>query len=102
MRSELRFTSRPISEPTASRPRLQGLHDFIVFGKSSRFMFGIDEVTVSHHVKYSLLAHDQLGGDRQFFGQCGCQTGSLGLVVSLTAIGDRNTHVLNLSGLLLF
>lgn len=63
-----------------------------MFGESSRVVFGENSLTIHHDVEYTASAFNQFDGVTGLLFDRGRQTGGLGAVVSLTAIGDRNVH----------
>jgi len=63
-----------------------------VFGKPIDVVFAEDHLPVDDDIEYSTGALDQSGLDLAVILDCGGQTGRLGFVVSLHAVGDRNLH----------
>ena len=49
------------------------------------------------HVESAAAAFDEASGHAESVGQFGCQTDSLGFVVSLYAVGYRDIHVFRVS-----
>ncbi len=80
----------PARSPVQARPQCR--KDFLVFGKPAGGMLGEDDVTVHFHVEYAAAPLDQHRIDAQFTSNCVRQTDGFGTVVSLYAVGDRNTH----------
>ena len=63
-------------------------------GKLPGFVLAVKELAVSLDVKNAASALDELSGDTGGVVNRGCQTGSVGFVVSLDAIGNGNAHKL--------
>ena len=59
-----------------------------MFGESVHFVFTEDHRSVDDDVKDAATAFDESGVDTTVILDCGGQTGRLGLVVSLHAVGD--------------
>ena len=70
----------------------QPVQDLVVLGKAPRLVFAVDQVSVGFDVENTALALDELGLDSEFVLDRFRQTGGLGQVVSLHAIGDRHVH----------
>jgi hypothetical protein len=64
-----------------------------VLGEAAGFFLAVDEAAVGDDVEDSAAAFDELGGDACFGFDCIRQTGGLGEVVSLYAVGDGNLHI---------
>jgi hypothetical protein len=74
-------------------PRSQRLDDFVVMRKTSGGVLRKYQLAVHRYVENAAVAAGQLGVDANFVLDCGCQTGSLGQVVSTFAIGNRHAHM---------
>lgn len=66
-------------------------------GEFSRFMFRIGQLPVDMHVESAAAAFDEASRNAEAVGQFGCQTDSLGFIVSLYAVGYRDIHVYRVS-----
>ena len=66
-------------------------------GKLSRLVLGIRQLPVYMHVESAAAAFDETSGNAESVSQFGCQTDSLGFVVSLYAVGYRDIHVCRVS-----
>jgi hypothetical protein len=67
-----------------------------MFGEAVFLFLGKNQFTVSHDFKNAAAGLDQFCLYPQFFLDGRCQTGSLGIVVSLIAVFDRNAFYHNL------
>ena len=70
-----------------------------MLGKAVFLFLGKNQPVVGHDFKNTAAGFDQFGLHPQFFLDGLCQTGSLGIVVSVIAVFDRNAlnHELPLS-----
>jgi hypothetical protein len=66
--------------------------NFVVFGEPIDVVFAEDHLAVDDDIEDSSGAFDQSGVDLAVILDRGGQTGRLGFVVSLHAVGDRNLH----------
>ncbi len=71
--------------------------NFFGLGKPTGLVLAEDRLAVSDNVEHTATALDQLGLDAGFLLDRSRQTGGVGVVVSFTAVGDRNGHALNSS-----
>jgi phosphoenolpyruvate synthase/pyruvate phosphate dikinase len=63
-----------------------------VFGEPIDVVFAEDHLAVDDDIEDASCAFDQSGVDLAVILDCGGQTGRLGFVVSLHAVGDRDFH----------
>ena len=66
--------------------------DLVVFGEPINGVLAEDHLAVNDDVEDASAALDHLGVDTAVVLDRGGQTGRLGFVVSLHAVGDRNLH----------
>ena len=66
--------------------------NLVVFGESVDRVLAEDHLAVDDDVEDTTGTLDELGVDSAVVLDRGGQTGRLGLVVSLHAVGDRNLH----------
>lgn len=71
--------------------------DFFGLGKPTGLVLAEDRFAVDDDVEHTATALDQLGLDADFLLDRSRQTGGIGVVVSFTAVGDRDGHALNSS-----
>lgn len=64
----------------------------MVLGKAADLLLAEQELIAGFHVENSAVAGDELGFDVVCFLDRGRQTGGLGEVVSLGAVGDADLH----------
>jgi hypothetical protein len=69
---------------------LQFFQYLLMFRKAMFLLLGKNEFSVSRDFENTAAGFDQLGFHPRFFFDGFCQTGSLGVVVSIIAVFDRN------------
>jgi hypothetical protein len=75
------------------------LQYLLILREAVFFLLGKDEFPVSHDFKNAAAGLDQFGLHPRCFLDGRCQTGSLGVVVSIVAVFDRNVLDQGLSSL---
>ena len=68
------------------------VEDLLVGGEAVRDLVVVDELAVDGDGEDAAMALFEVGGDAELFLDGGLQTGGLGEVVSLSAVGDQNVH----------
>lgn len=79
--------------PTGSAGQAaEGIEDFLIFGKPPGLVFAVNQLAVRLYVEDAASSLDEPRLDAQFPLDGGPQTGGLGKVVSLHAVGDADLH----------
>lgn len=73
--------------------RHQQIDELVIVGECSGFIFGIHEFAINHNVEDSPSIRNKPRFNTQRLFDFGSQTGRLRLVVSLSAVCDRNIHI---------
>ncbi len=70
----------------------QFVQNRFVVRELTSLVFAVNQVAVGFHVEDAAAALDEFHVDSMFVFNCFCQPGSLGKVVSLNAVLDRDVH----------